>query len=415
MAKTFLTNIDLKGNQLLNAVIQPSGTPPSNPVAGQIYFDTNLGYLRTYDGTNWINSSQGIQGIQGLQGIQGVQGTQGIQGTQGLQGLQGVQGTQGTQGLQGIQGIQGEQGLQGIQGVQGIQGLQGIQGVQGTQGLQGVQGTQGIQGIQGVQGTQGIQGTNAGILSTDSSLLISAQGVLSVDTTVIASKSYVDSTAQGLFVIGSVRAASDSLLDLTSATPIVGGVTLANNDRVLIKDQTTKTQNGIYTYNSTTSKLVASTNVEDTALKEGSFVFVEEGTSAARGYIITSYVANASTWTQFSAAGEYTAGNGITISDGAISTKYGDGLTVSGSTLVVDTSKVVYKATADITPVTPFTATTFSINHALNSSNVEVIVYSYATSSQVETDVTISDNNHVIIGFGKPPASGETYKVVVQA
>ena len=98
MAKKFLTNIDLSGNQLLNAVIQPLTTPPTSPAVGQVYFDTVLGYLRTWTGSEWINTSQGIQGTTGTQGTQGVQGTQGISGNDGAQGAQGTQGIQGVQG-----------------------------------------------------------------------------------------------------------------------------------------------------------------------------------------------------------------------------------------------------------------------------------------------------------------------------
>jgi hypothetical protein len=56
MAKTYLTNINLKGNQLLNAVIQSSATAPSAYAAGQLYFNTNdsLFYYSTAAGSsNW--------------------------------------------------------------------------------------------------------------------------------------------------------------------------------------------------------------------------------------------------------------------------------------------------------------------------------------------------------------------------
>jgi len=133
-----------------------------------------------------------------------------------------------------------------------------------------------------------------------------------------ATKGYVDSVAEGLYVLGSVRTATSTSLTLSATLTSLSGVALNNGDRILVKNQATATQNGIYTYNSSTQLLVASTNLEDTSLKEGTFVFVEEGTYATQGWIITAYSAGASTWTQFSAAGEYTAGNGITISGASI-------------------------------------------------------------------------------------------------
>ncbi|WP_296683984.1 hypothetical protein [Flavobacterium sp.] len=51
-----LSNLDLTGNELQNAVIQPLGTPPSGAKEGQIYFDSTLGdkKLYFYNGTQWV-------------------------------------------------------------------------------------------------------------------------------------------------------------------------------------------------------------------------------------------------------------------------------------------------------------------------------------------------------------------------
>jgi hypothetical protein len=51
-----LSNLDLTGNELQNAVIQPLGTPPSGPKEGQIYFDSSAGDKKIYfyNGTQWV-------------------------------------------------------------------------------------------------------------------------------------------------------------------------------------------------------------------------------------------------------------------------------------------------------------------------------------------------------------------------
>ena len=266
---------------------------------------------------------------------------------------------------------------------------------------------------------------------------------MTVDETVIATKSYVDATAQGLSIIGSVRYASTGNFTIgLNASGGLDGVSPANGDRVLLKNQDDATENGIYIYSSGSQTLVPSTNVEDLDLKKGTFVFIEEGGQAAQGWIITAYTAGASTWTQFSAAGEYTAGDGIQFTNGAISVKLdtnsglsegtnglkvdlatnsglatsgglhvkaGTGISVSGDTTSIDTATVVRKTTATIGDGA---ATAYTINHNFNSI-VEVSVYDSSTYEQVETDVTIQDLNNVVIGFAVAPATG-AYKVVIQ-
>ena len=63
-------------------------------------------------------------------------------------------------------------------------------------------------------------------------------------------KGYVDGLIQGLDVKGSVRAASTANATLSTAFAngqTVGGVTVATGDRILIKDQSTGSENGVYT------------------------------------------------------------------------------------------------------------------------------------------------------------------------
>lgn len=49
----FLMNIDLNKNELQNAVIQPLATAPTNPVLGQIYYNSAESALFQFNGTDW--------------------------------------------------------------------------------------------------------------------------------------------------------------------------------------------------------------------------------------------------------------------------------------------------------------------------------------------------------------------------
>ena len=102
MARKFLTPIDLGKLELQNARIQNLATvnKPANPVEGQIYYDTDDKVVKTWNGTAWINASQGTQGVQGTVGAQGTAGAQGLDGANGTQGTEGSTGAQGTDGAQ---------------------------------------------------------------------------------------------------------------------------------------------------------------------------------------------------------------------------------------------------------------------------------------------------------------------------
>jgi len=63
MAINYLNNIDLNKNQLQNGVIHVLATAPSNPVEGQIYYNSTDNRLYFYDGSNWIDASGDIKSV----------------------------------------------------------------------------------------------------------------------------------------------------------------------------------------------------------------------------------------------------------------------------------------------------------------------------------------------------------------
>src|SRR6267378_1962316 len=66
----------------------------------------------------------------------------------------------------------------------------------------------------------------------------------------------LDARSQGLDSKGSVRAATTAAGTLASSFAngsVIDGVTLATNDRILLKDQSTGSENGLYTVNASGS------------------------------------------------------------------------------------------------------------------------------------------------------------------
>lgn len=49
-----LTVLDMLKNQIKNLVIDNESSAPSNPVAGQLYFDTTDNKMKVYNGTTWV-------------------------------------------------------------------------------------------------------------------------------------------------------------------------------------------------------------------------------------------------------------------------------------------------------------------------------------------------------------------------
>jgi hypothetical protein len=97
-----------------------------------------------------------------------------------------------------------------------------------------------------------------------------------------ATKAYVDALVQGLDWKQSVRVASTSTGTLSSGFAngsVIDGVTLVTGDRILIKDQSTGSENGIYTVNATGSPTRAADADASADMTAGATVFISAGTN----------------------------------------------------------------------------------------------------------------------------------------
>jgi hypothetical protein len=161
-----------------------------------------------------------------------------------------------------------------------------------------------------------------------------------------ATKNYVDTIAQGLHTHAPVQAATTQSLatltggsvtynngtngvgaTLTLGTPltILDGYTILNNDRLLIKNEVTSSTNGIYTWATGGTVLTRATDFNTTAtVGGGDFMFVVNGTrNGDTGWVETEKTTAIGTspilFAQFSAAGAFEAGTGLTLTGNVFS------------------------------------------------------------------------------------------------
>jgi len=181
-----------------------------------------------------------------------------------------------------------------------------------------------------------------------------------------ATKQYVDDLAQGLAIqapaivasTGTLATMSGGTVTYDNGTAGVGatltisgstltaidGITLSTDDRIVIKDEATSAHNGIYTYTSTTVLTRATDFDTPTEMAGGDFVFIQQGTLYNdTGWVMTDPVTTVGTsdvtFVQFSGAGSFTAGAGLTLTGTEFSVNI-DGVTtdIQGGNVVVKTS-----------------------------------------------------------------------------
>lgn len=149
-------------------------------------------------------------------------------------------------------------------------------------------------------------------------------GVAPVGANDLATKSYVDGVATGLDIKTSVRAIS--LAPITMSGPqTVDGVSLVAGDRVLVVGQAAGETNGIYVVGAGAWVRAADAdNSPGDEVTAGMFTFIEEGAvNGGSGWVLSTanpivLGTTALSFSQFSEAGQITAGTGLTLSGSTV-------------------------------------------------------------------------------------------------
>lgn len=219
-----------------------------------------------------------------------------------------------------------------------------------------------------------------------------------VNPTDAVNKSQLDAAVAGYSWKKPVRAATTANITL-SGTQTIDGVAVIAGDRVLVKAQTAGSANGIY--DAAAGAWTRATDFDSAAEALGAATFVSEGTTNGNQQWFQTTDApitlgtTALVFAQVGGGASYTAGNGISINGGAIS---------------VDSTVVARKASATIGDGT---ATTLTVTHNLNTQDVHVSVREVSSNAGVIVDWVANGVNTVQLTFATAPAAGQYRATII--
>ena len=213
------------------------------------------------------------------------------------------------------------------------------------------------------------------------------------ETGTVALTSYVDAASAGLNVHASVQAATTANITLATAVEngdTLDGVTLATGNRILVKNQTTKTENGIYVVAASGAPSRADDYNTTPEVDAGDFIFVEAGTTNGKtGWIQTNTIATIGSdnieFTQFSGAGTYSAGTGLTLTGTTFSIN-------TGTTVDLSTSQTLTNKSISLGSNT-VTSTLAQLNTAVSDADVASLA-----GSEILTNKTVALGSNTVSG-----------------
>ena len=263
-------------------------------------------------------------------------------------------------------------------------------------------------------------------ITTDGTTLGTMSAATPTDDTHVTTKGYVDSVAAGLDVKDSVRVASTADVNTSTPPAAIDGVTLSAGDRILLKDQSTDTQNGIYTYDA--SGLTRATDMDAAGEFVGAFFFVEEGTvNSDQGFVMTTdgpitVGVSSIAFTKFTGTGQITAGAALSksgntllvnVDNSFIEVNGSDELTIKGTNttgqvLQSDGSGGVSYGTVDLTSANAVAGALGLANGGLGVDASSAGGKTTARSNLGLGSMAVQDANAVAITGGTVDLSGGT-------
>ena len=397
MAKKYLVSIDLNKNELLNARIQNLGSAPSNPVVGQVYYNSGDNVMYYYNGLSspngpWMPMSSSTEVVQDIIGSS-IEGGTGLTATYSdstgvvtvdLDDTAVDSGSYGSQtkiptftvDQQGRLTEAGEVDVATELSITGDTGNTSISLL--TEGLT-VSGGEGID-VDVTNNTITISGedastTNKGVASFETADFNVSSGAVSIKNVNLDSQTSGDyvATIQGTPDQITVSPNSGHNAAVTVGLPddveIVGNLQVGGNLNVI------GTVNAVNTtqINIEDNKINLNSNFEGTPSADAGII-VERGNEADVEIL---WNETSDKWTLTNDGTNYHS----------IARKYSQ--TLAGST------------------------TSYTVTHNLNTYDVTVQIYQAASPfAQVEADVKHASENTVVVDFAVAPTAGE-YKIVI--
>jgi len=429
MARKFLTSIDLNLSELQNAVIQNLASDPSTGnTDGRIYYNTASDELRVYADGAW-SAVGAISSVAGTADEITVSVVDGV-ATLSLPPAINANTTGSAASLTTARTIQLSGDVTGTVDFDGTASVNMSTTISANSVALGTDTSgsyiatatagSGIDIVGSGGESAGITISNTGVtavagtanqitasgatgsvtLSMPSAVIFPGTVTLNADPTQslgAATKQYVDSVASGLDVKESVRAATTANITL-SGTQTIDAIAVIVGDRVLVKDQSSAEENGIYVVSATGWSRSPDAN-SATNITPGMFTFIESGTvNSDTGWVLSTdgtIVVGTTTlaFAQFSGAGTYTAGTGLTLTGSEFSL----------------TDTYTKKVSAN---VGNGSLTSIPVTHSLGTKDVVVNVYDNSTDETVETDVVRTSTSVVTVSFSSAPTTNQ-YRVVV--